>query len=66
MNAGRIFSLTTAALSDLLAELNKDYPELGVRFVRTAGLDQLTLPSYEAIDILTRFYSKQVSNYREM
>src|SRR6266700_8008034 len=40
MNAGRIFSLTTTALSDLLAELNKDYPDLSVLFVRTAGLDQ--------------------------
>jgi hypothetical protein len=66
MNAGRIFSLTTTALSDLLAELNKDFPELCVRFVRTAGLDQLTLPSYDAIDILTRYYSKRVSNYREI
>ena len=44
MNAGRVFSLTTTAMSDLLAELNKDYPDLQVRFVRTAGLDQLTLP----------------------
>src|SRR5207244_6841353 len=66
MNAGRIFSLTTTALSDLLAELSKDYPELRVRFVRTAGLDQLTLPSCETNDILTRYYSERISKYREM
>lgn len=66
MNAGRIFSLTTTLISDLLAELNKDYPEMGVRFVRTAGLDQLTLPSIGAIDILTRYYNERISRYREM
>lgn len=66
MNVGRIFSLTTTVLSELLAALNKDYPDLSVRFVRTAGLDQLTLPTCEAIDILSRFYSKRASNYREM
>lgn len=66
MNAGRIFSLTTIAMSDLLANLNKDYPDLRVRFVRTAGLDQLTLPPCESIDVLIRYYSERVSRYREM
>ncbi len=59
MNAGRIFNLTTTALSDLLAELNKHYPDWRIHFVRTAGLDQLTLPKCEPIDILTRYYNEQ-------
>lgn len=61
MNAGRTFNLTTAALSDLLAELNKRYPEWRIHFVRTAGLDQLTLPKCEPIDILARYYNEQNS-----
>ncbi len=63
MNVGRIFSLTTTALSDLLAELNKDFPDLRIHFVRTAGLDQLTLPMCKSIDILTRYYTQRVSMY---
>ncbi len=66
MNAGRIFSLTTATLSDLLAELNKNYSDLSVRFVRTAGLDQLTLPICELNDILTRYYTERVDKYGDM
>lgn len=61
MNAGRIFNLTTTVLSDLLAQLNKDYPDWRIHFVRTAGLDLLTLPIYEPIDILTRYYGERVS-----
>lgn len=61
MNAGRIFNLTTAALSDLLAELNKHYPDWRIHFVRTAGLDQLTLPKCDPTDILTPYYTKRSS-----
>jgi hypothetical protein len=61
MNAGRVFCLTTTALSDLLAQLNKDYQDWRVQFVRTAGLDLLTLPTPKPIDILTRYYSEIMS-----
>lgn len=55
MNAGRVFSLTTAALADLLANLNKQHPDWSVRFVRTAGLDELDLPDVTANEILARY-----------
>ena len=58
MNAGRIFGLTTTALSDLFAQLNKDYRDWRVHFVRTAGLDLLTLPTSDPIHILTQYYSE--------
>ena len=61
LNAGRVFGLTTTVLSDLLARLNKDYQDLRIHFVRTAGLDMLTLPVLEPINILTRYYSERVS-----
>jgi hypothetical protein len=57
MNAGRVFNLTTAVLTDLIAALNKEYPDLAVRFVRTAGLDQLTLPEVDCTEILARYYA---------
>jgi hypothetical protein len=66
MNAGRVFNLTTAGLSDLLAELNKDYPDLRVRFVRTAGLDQLTLPECEPLKILKHYYTERVARHRNV
>ena len=57
MNVGRVFNLTTAVLTDLIAALNKEYPDLTVRFVRTAGLDQLTLPQVTCAEILARYYA---------
>lgn len=66
MNVGRVFNLTTTALSDLIAELNKSYPDFRIRFVRTAGLDQLTLPDCESINILTRYYTERVSRHRDL
>lgn len=63
MNAGRVFSLTTTVLSDLLAELNKNYQDLRIQFVRTAGLDLLTLPTSQPHTILTRYYTERVSRY---
>jgi hypothetical protein len=60
MNAGRVFNLTTALLGDLLAELNKHHPDWRVQFVRTSGLDHLTLPQVEPLEILDRFYTEQI------
>lgn len=66
LNAGRVFGLTTTVLSDLLAHLNKDYQDWRIHFVRTAGLDMLTLPVLEPIDdILTRYYSKRASRHED-
>jgi hypothetical protein len=59
MNVGRIFNLTTAVLTDLIAALNKEHSDWSVRFVRTAGLDQLTLPQVERSEILTRYYKEK-------
>jgi hypothetical protein len=66
MNAGRVFNLTTATLSDLLTDLNRRYPDLRVRFVRTAGLDQLTLPDYKPVEILNYYYSEQAHLLNEV
>jgi hypothetical protein len=61
LNAGRVFSLTTTALSDLLAWLNKDYQDWRINFVRTAGLDMLTLNIIKPTEILTRYYIERES-----
>ncbi len=59
MNAGRVFNLTTAALSDLLAKLNSEHLDWRVQFDRTAGLDQLTLRKVSPDQVLTRYYTEQ-------
>lgn len=64
INAGRVFNLTTSALSDLLMKLNTTHPDWAVRFIRTAGLDHLTLPSSVPSEILTRYYTER-ANTRE-
>jgi hypothetical protein len=61
MNAGRVFNLTTAVLSDLLAALNKQHPDWQVRFERAAGLDQLTLPGVEGDEVLTRYAVERIA-----
>lgn len=57
MNVGRVFNLTTATLTDLIGNLNKQHLDWPVRFVRTAGLDQLTLPRIKKRDVLERYYN---------
>ena len=56
-NAGRVFNMTTATLTEALAYLEQLHPDLRVRFERTAGLDQLTLPHVEIEEVLTRCYA---------
>ncbi len=56
-NAGRVFNMTTATLTEILAYLEQLHPDFRVRFERTAGLDQLTLPNVEIEEVLTRCYS---------
>jgi len=55
-NAGRVFNLDTAGLSDGLTRLNDEHPDLAVRLTRTAGLDELTLPAATAEEVLIRYY----------
>ncbi len=66
LNVGRVFGVTTTVLSDLLARLNKDYQDWHIQFVRTAGLDLLTLPVLEPTDILARYYSERVSRHEDI
>ncbi len=65
MNVGRTFNLTTAGLTDLLDALNKKYPHLQVRFTRTAGLDQLTLPNFSPSEILN-IYVQERTPFQEV
>lgn len=55
-NAGRVFNLSMASLSDGLTRLSDGYPDLTVRLTRTAGLDELTLPVATAEEVLVRYY----------
>ncbi|VAW43166.1 hypothetical protein MNBD_CHLOROFLEXI01-1657 [hydrothermal vent metagenome] len=57
MNAGRVFNMTTATLTEVLAHLEQEHPDLQVRFERTAGLDQLTLPNVGIEEVLARCYT---------
>lgn len=66
MNAGRVFNLTTVALADLLADLNKAHPDWAVRFVRTAGLDQLTLPNIKPAEILKRYTAERAERAKRL
>lgn len=59
MNAGRVFNLTLAELVDLLERLNRQHPDLHVQIVRTAGLDQITLPRVSPREVLMRCYSEE-------
>ena len=59
INVGRVFNLNTATLADMLANLTKQHPDLAVQFIRTAGLDQLNLPTVEPDQILERYASEQ-------
>lgn len=56
MNVGRVFHLGTAGLLAVLDRLAMRYPRLAVRLTRTAGLDQLTLPDVQPLQVLERYY----------
>lgn len=59
MSAGRVFNLGTTSLLAILDRLAVDYPELAVRFIRTAGLDRLTLPDISPEKVIERYYREQ-------
>lgn len=59
LNAGRVFNLTTTTITELLALLNRRYPDWRVQFVRTEGLDYLTLPAITPQDVLNRYVERE-------
>jgi hypothetical protein len=65
VNVGRVFNLTTAGLADLLATLNKWHPDWSVKFDRTAGLDQLTLPHIKPAEALERYVQGRKISFRK-
>ncbi|MCB0180778.1 MAG: DUF4007 family protein [Anaerolineae bacterium] len=65
MNVGRVFNLDTGSMADLLATLNKKYPDLSVKFERTAGLDQLTLPNIRPEELLERYVQEHIITFRQ-
>lgn len=44
-NAGAIFALDSLGLAEVLARLGDRFPQYSVKFVRTAGLESIVLPS---------------------
>ncbi len=58
-NAGRVFNLSTASLSNGLTRLSDEHPNLAVRLTRTAGLDQLTLPQATPNQVLAHYFEGQ-------
>jgi len=58
-NAGRVFNIGTAGLSEAITRLNDEHPRHSVHLRRTAGLDQLTLPEITADEILNRYYGRR-------
>lgn len=61
MNVGRTFNIGMLALEELLMRLEDMHPEWAVRLTRTGGLDQLTLPTTQAYDVLRVFYEEQTA-----
>ena len=55
-NSRTISPSLMSGLSNGLIRLSDEYPDLSVRLTRTAGLDQLTLPTVPADKVLTRYY----------
>ncbi|MBA3871695.1 MAG: DUF4007 family protein [Anaerolineae bacterium] len=58
MNAGRALNIGVQTLEELLLSLEETSPELAVHLTRTGGLDQLTLPSLSAEEVLREFYQR--------
>ncbi len=59
MNVGRVFNITTAGVTEMINLLKRDY-YYNIDFVRTAHLDQITLPSHTtASAILERYYAEE-------
>ena len=60
-NVGRVFNITSAGLTDIVTVLNSRYPDMGIRFIRTAGLDQLTLPEVSPANVLQEYFEDTAS-----
>lgn len=59
MNVGRVFNLTTAGITEIINRLRRDYM-YDIDFVRTAQLDQITLPiDVDAFTVLNRYFEEE-------
>ncbi len=59
MSVGRVFNLGTASLLAVLDRLAVRYPRWAVRLTRTAGLDRLTLPDVQPLQVLEQYYRER-------
>ncbi len=62
MSVGRIFNLTTSALIELLGQLKSQYPEHGIDFARTGGLDLINLSYADTspANVLSCYYEERL------
>lgn len=62
MSVGRVFNLNTSSLIELLGRLKNHYPEYGIDFIRTSGLDLIRLARIEATPkrVLSRYYEDRL------
>jgi hypothetical protein len=61
VNVGRTFNIGMMALEELAARLEDDHPNLKIRLTRTGGLDQITLPTISAREVMEQYYGAQVA-----
>ena len=60
MNVGRTFNIGMRGFEDLASQLENLDPIYRIHLARTAGLDQITLPSeVEASEVLDQYYMRQ-------
>jgi hypothetical protein len=59
MGVGAVFNLGPAGLIDVVNRLERNYQDLAVHLVRTAGLDQLTLPTIAPFELLMYYYKER-------
>ncbi len=62
MSVGRVFNLNTSGLIELLGRLKNHYPEHGVDFARTGGLDLIKLARTDTTPeaVLSRYYEARL------
>jgi hypothetical protein len=61
MNVGRTFNLGMRAFEELVAQLENYDATYRLQLVRTAGLDQITLPDAKADDVLEEYFTRQAA-----
>lgn len=61
MNVGRTFNIGMRAFEELAAQLENYDTTYRLQLVRTAGLDQITLPDAKADDVLEEYFTRQAA-----